>query len=88
MGIIYDGNTTGLETNLSFRCFSDAAYADDPETRKSTEAYLFKLLGGAIDWTSRKQRTVTTSTTEDNRSGVTSAPTYDKGIDGMGAFYQ
>ena len=43
---------------------SDAAYADDVETRKSSEGYLFKLFGGSIDWKARKQQTVTTSTTE------------------------
>ncbi len=43
---------------------SDALFADDPETRKSTQGYLMKLLGGAIMWQSSKQKTVTTSTTE------------------------
>ena len=45
-------------------CASDAAFADDPITRYSTEGYLFKLFGGPIDWKSTKQRTVTTSSTE------------------------
>jgi len=43
---------------------SDASFADDPETRKSTQGYLMKLFGGAIMWQSSKQKTVTTSTTE------------------------
>ena len=43
---------------------SDASFADDPETRKSTQGYLMKLFGGAIMWQSLKQKTVTTSTTE------------------------
>lgn len=46
-----------------FHAASDAAFADNPD-RKSTEAYLFKLYGGPIDWIAKKQRTVTTSTTE------------------------
>jgi hypothetical protein len=45
-------------------CASDAAYADDPATRHSTEGYLFKLFNGPIDWRSTKQKTVTTSSTE------------------------
>jgi hypothetical protein len=45
-------------------CASDAAFADDPTTRYSTEGYLFQLYGGAIDWRSAKQKTVTTSSTE------------------------
>ena len=48
----------------AFTCASDAAYADDPVTRYSTEGYLFTLFGGPIDWRSTKQRTVTTSSTE------------------------
>jgi len=47
-----------------FICASDAAYADDTATRRSTEGYLFQLFGGPIDWRSTKQKTVTTSTTE------------------------
>ncbi|EFZ03308.2 Integrase, catalytic core [Metarhizium robertsii ARSEF 23] len=43
---------------------SDASFADDPETRKSTQGYLMKLFNGAIMWQSSKQKTVTTSTTE------------------------
>ena len=48
----------------TFAVSSDAAYADDLTTRRSTEGYLFKLFGGPIDWRSTKQKTVTTSTTE------------------------
>jgi len=43
---------------------SDASFADDPESRKSTQGYLMKLFSGAITWQSSKQKTVTTSTTE------------------------
>ena len=47
-----------------FQASSDAAFADDTKTRRSSEGYLFKLFGGPIDWRASKQRTVTTSTTE------------------------
>ena len=47
-----------------FLCASDAAFADNIETRRSTEGYYFQLFGGPIDWRSTKQKTVTTSTTE------------------------
>ena len=43
---------------------SDASFADDVETRKSTEGMLITLFGGAIAWRARRQPTVTTSTTE------------------------
>lgn len=42
---------------------SDASYANGPD-RKSYEGFTFKLFGGMVDWSSRKQATVTTSTTE------------------------
>jgi hypothetical protein len=45
-------------------CTGDAAFADDPVTRYSTEVYLFKLFNGLIDWRSTKQKTVTTLSTE------------------------
>jgi hypothetical protein len=48
----------------NFQCSSDAAYADDSTTRKSTEGYLFKLFGGPVDWKSAKQKMVTKSTAE------------------------
>ena len=38
-----------------FACSSDAAFADDKETRHSSEGYLFKLFGSAIEWHSTKQ---------------------------------
>jgi hypothetical protein len=52
------------DSQRAFTSASDASYADDPETRRSTEGFLFQLYGGPIDWKSTKQRTVTTSSTE------------------------
>lgn len=51
-------------TEDALLCASDAAFAGDSITRKSTEGYLFSMFGGAIDWKSSKQKTVTTSSTE------------------------
>jgi hypothetical protein len=58
--------TTEVETGGDevLQLSSDASFADDPETRKSTQGYLMKLFSGAIMWQSSKQKTVTTSTTE------------------------
>ncbi len=55
-------SASSLET--PFLCTSDAAYADDPVTRRSTAGFVFLLFGGPVDWKSTKQRTVTTSSTE------------------------
>lgn len=66
--IEYSGsvNSTEVETGDEevLQLSSDASFADDPETRKSTQGYLMKLFGGPIMWQSSKQKTVTTSTTE------------------------
>jgi hypothetical protein len=53
--------TRDLEPALQFA--SDASFGDYTD-RKSSEGYLCKLFGGAVDWKAGKQRTVTTSTTE------------------------
>jgi hypothetical protein len=43
---------------------SDAAFADDVETRRSSQGYVFQLFGMTTDWKSTLQRTVTKSITE------------------------
>ncbi|KAI1507549.1 Pol protein [Pyrenophora tritici-repentis] len=43
---------------------TDASFADDLSTRRSSDGYLFKLFGMPIDWKATKQRSVTKSTTE------------------------
>jgi hypothetical protein len=43
---------------------SDASYADEPETRRSSQGYAFKFGGMTVDWKATVQRTVTKSTTE------------------------
>lgn len=43
---------------------SDASYADEPETRRSSQGYVFKFGGMTVDWKATVQRTVTKSTTE------------------------
>jgi hypothetical protein len=50
--------------NPLFYGSSDASYADEPETRRSSQGYVFKFGGLMIDWKSTVQRTVTKSTTE------------------------
>ncbi|KJZ67918.1 hypothetical protein HIM_12693 [Hirsutella minnesotensis 3608] len=47
-----------------FKCASDAAFADDQITRKSSQGSILTLFGGPIIWKAGKQDTVTTSSTE------------------------
>eukprot|EP01119_Soliformovum_irregulare_P002841 TRINITY_DN1309_c0_g2_i1.p1 TRINITY_DN1309_c0_g2~~TRINITY_DN1309_c0_g2_i1.p1 ORF type:complete len:1074 (-),score=203.85 TRINITY_DN1309_c0_g2_i1:206-3268(-) len=44
--------------------YSDADWAGDMETRRSTTGYVFLNNGAAISWNSRKQRSIALSTTE------------------------
>lgn len=62
-----------LSTKLLYRtnykpgmleAFSDADYAGDIQTRRSTSGIVCKYFGGAISWMSQKQRSVALSMTE------------------------
>lgn len=44
--------------------FSDADFAGDVNSRKSTSGYCFTINGGIISWCSEKQKSVSLSTTE------------------------
>ena len=50
--------------NFELIGYSDADWAGDIETRKSTSGYVFLLGGNPISWTSKKQPIVALSTTE------------------------
>lgn len=54
-------------------CSSDAAFADDPETRYSSQGYLTMLFGGPVAWRASKQRSVVTSSTEAELVALTAA---------------
>ncbi|KAG2775354.1 hypothetical protein Pcac1_g13982 [Phytophthora cactorum] len=49
---------------VDFRGYSDADWAGDHSDRKSTSGYLFQVLGGPIPWGSKKQSSVSLSTSE------------------------
>lgn len=44
--------------------YSDADYANDPDSRRSVTGYVFIKSGAAITWSSQRQQTVALSTTE------------------------
>ncbi|XP_060181239.1 secreted RxLR effector protein 161-like [Lycium barbarum] len=58
-GLLYK---KGEECKLVGYCDSD--YAGDHDTRRSTAGFVFKLGDGAISWCSKRQPTVSLSTTE------------------------
>ena len=51
--------------------FSDADWASDEKDRKSISGYCFYFLGSLVSWSSRKQRTVSTSSTESEYYALT-----------------
>jgi len=78
ISFLYGTRTLAIEFSADsdedvFTCASDAAFVDDKTTIRSTEGYLFKLFGGAVDWHSTKQKAVTTSTTEAELHALTHA---------------
>jgi len=61
LALEFDG--TIIEDQI-FLTYSDAAFADDQNTRYSSNGYAIKLFGGMIHFKATKQKTVTTASTE------------------------
>lgn len=59
-----DYGITYTSTDLQLHGYCDADFAADPDTRRSITGFVFKLAGGAISWSSKRQPTVAASTTE------------------------
>jgi hypothetical protein len=53
--------------------YADSDYVGDSTDRKSTMGYTYLLHGGAITWSTRKQQSVATSTTEAEYMGLCNA---------------
>lgn len=53
--------------------FADADWANDIEDRKSVSGYLFKVYGCCVSWSSKKQQTVATSSSEAEYIALSSA---------------
>lgn len=62
-GIEYSSDSMSL-TGKAFIASSDASFADDTETRCSSNGFCFQLFGGMVHWKATKQKSVTTSSTE------------------------
>jgi hypothetical protein len=60
--LTFSGSTGDKGHSLAI--YTDSDYAACPDTRKSVSGYVITLNGGAVDWRSKKQTTVTLSTTE------------------------
>lgn len=61
-GIMYESGGRQFDSNLS--CYSDADFAGDVDTRRSTTGYAFCINKSLVTWSSQRQKLVTLSTTE------------------------
>ena len=61
------------DQNVTLSGYSDASYADDPTTRRSTSGYVFFIGENAVSWTSKRQTIVTLSSTESEYVAATIA---------------
>ncbi|KAL2114802.1 hypothetical protein VTJ04DRAFT_2111 [Mycothermus thermophilus] len=68
LGICYGGEGNGKALLIA----GDASFADDLETRRSSQGYVMMLFGGVIAWKAGRQTTVTTSSTEAELMALTS----------------
>ena len=59
-GLVFDGRST----KCSLIGYSDADWANDVDTRRSTSGYVFQINGSTISWSSKRQYCVTRSSTE------------------------
>ena len=53
--------------------YSDADWAGDVDTRRSTSGYVFQIGSSTVSWSSRKQATVWKSSTEAEYAALSSA---------------
>ena len=67
-GLVYDGKGCN-----ELYGFSDADWAGDVNTRRSTSGYLFRFGNSSITWCSRRQQTVAKSSTEAEYVSLSSA---------------
>jgi len=59
--LVFGQGTLGGSTLLGY---TDTNWASDVNDRKSTSGYVFKLAGAAVSWSSKKQTSITLSSTE------------------------
>ena len=62
-----------LPRTTDFKCYVDASFASDEDTRRSTTGYVFKISGGPVSWQSRMQTSVALSSMESEYMAASAA---------------
>src|SRR5260370_25734108 len=65
--LLYDGNSSEHDLNA----YSDSDWAGDPCDHCSLSGYVFKIAGGAVTWSSKKQPSTALSSTEGEYMALT-----------------
>src|SRR5260370_7820802 len=65
--LLYDGNSG----EHNFNAFSDSDWAGDPHNHHSLSGYMFKIAGGAVAWSLKKQPSTALSSTEGEYMALT-----------------
>eukprot|EP00253_Pinus_taeda_P013986 PITA_13986 len=68
LGIMYTD-----ESDVVLTGFSDSDWAGNPDDRRSTSGYAFHIGSGVVSWSSKKQPTVSLSSTESEYKALTNA---------------
>ena len=61
------------ESDVALKGFSDSDWAGNPDDRRSTSGYAFHIGSGVVSWSSKKQPTVSLSSTESEYKALTNA---------------
>ena len=64
---------SGKNDSVDLIGWTDADWAQDPETRRSVSGYVFDVAGGSVSWASKKQPTVALSTVESEYMAASNA---------------
>ena len=56
--------TERLPEDVVLKAWCDASFGDDPDTKRSTQGFVAKLLGAAVGWFSQGQKSTALSTAE------------------------
>ena len=73
-GIAVSGHARGILPTMSeFKCYVDACYAGNEDTRRSTTGYMFKIGGSPVSWQSRMQTSVALSSMESEYMAASAA---------------